>query len=97
MMPMLGRFLGYNQINVSSEDQHKTAFTTPKGTFAYSKMSFGLINASVTFKRAMNSSFRHLLNKIIITYLDDVTFLSRRCDLRLVLQRCREHSVSLNP
>ena len=33
-------FLGYNQIKVLPEDQEKTSFTTPGGTFMYTKMSF---------------------------------------------------------
>lgn len=56
----------------------------------------------VTFQRSMNSSFGHFLNKIIVIYLDDMIFFSRRRkkhlrDLKLVLQRCREHGMSLNP
>ena len=36
-------FLGFNQITVHLDDQEKTAFTTPWGTFIYAKMPFGLI------------------------------------------------------
>ena len=31
-------FFGYNQIQIKPEDQHKTAFICPWGTFAYRKM-----------------------------------------------------------
>ena len=34
--------LGYNHIVVHPEDQENTAFTTPWGTFMYSKVPFGL-------------------------------------------------------
>ena len=44
-MSMLDGFSGYNQILVHPEDQEKTTFTTPWGTFMQSKMPFGLINA----------------------------------------------------
>ncbi|KAH9303104.1 hypothetical protein KI387_014687, partial [Taxus chinensis] len=37
----------YNQIEVSPEDQFKTTFTTPWGTFSYSRMPFDLTNALV--------------------------------------------------
>lgn len=45
----LDGFSGYNQIMVHVEDQEKTAFTMPWGTFMYAKISFGLMNAGVTF------------------------------------------------
>jgi hypothetical protein len=102
MMSMLDGFSGYNQISVAEEDQHKTAFITPWGTFAYNRMPFGLINAGSTFQRAMNSSFGDLRDKIIVIYLDDLTVFSKKRgdhlkDLSLVLQRCRMHGISLNP
>ena len=40
----------YNQISIASEDQEKTTFTCPYGTFAFRRMSFGLCNAPATFK-----------------------------------------------
>ncbi|RDX95517.1 hypothetical protein CR513_21943, partial [Mucuna pruriens] len=39
----------YMQIHVVPEDQHKTTFTCPFGTFAYTCMLFGLCNAPSTF------------------------------------------------
>ena len=39
----------YNQIPVAPEDQEKTTFTCPYGTFAYRRMPFGLCNALATF------------------------------------------------
>ena len=46
-------FFEYNQIQIKPEDQHKTAFICPWGTFAYRKMPFGLKNAGATFQWAM--------------------------------------------
>lgn len=65
-------------------------------------MPFGLINAGATFQRAMDLSFGHLEDKIIIVYLYDLIVFSKRRkhhlrDLRQVLQRYREYGVSLNP
>jgi len=57
MMSMLDGFLGYNQIEVAQEDQHKTTFTTPIGVFAYNRMPFGLINTRATFQRVMGLTF----------------------------------------
>ena len=48
-MSMMDGFSSYNQVAVLPEDQKKTAFTTPWGTFMYARMPFGLINAGATF------------------------------------------------
>ncbi|KAH9294618.1 hypothetical protein KI387_038206 [Taxus chinensis] len=102
MLSMLDGFSGYNQIEVSPEDQFKTAFTTPWGTFAYSRMPFGLTNSSATFQWAMDFAFKGMMGKVIVVYLDDLTVFSKQrndhCDhLEQVLIRCREHGISLNP
>jgi ribonuclease HI len=77
MMSMLDGFSGYNQVLLKREDQLKTAFTTPWGTFMYLRMSFGLMNAGATFQRAMDFAFRDLIQKIIEIYQDDLTVVSK--------------------
>ena len=54
---LLDRFSSYNQILVHPDDQLKTTFTTPWGTFMYVKIPFGLMNASATFQRAIDIAF----------------------------------------
>lgn len=49
MLSLLDGFFSYNHIRVKDGDQHKTTFTTKRGTFAYAKMPVGLSNAGVTF------------------------------------------------
>ena len=44
----LNGYSGYNQIHIAHEDQEKTTFTCPFGTFAYRHMPFGLCNAPAT-------------------------------------------------
>ena len=60
-------FSGYNQIQIKLEDQHKTAFICPWGTFAYRRMLFSLKNAGATFQQAMTLIFHDL--KTIIEYI----------------------------
>ncbi|CAN6570903.1 unnamed protein product [Malus baccata var. baccata] len=52
----LDGYSGYNQIVIAPEDQEKTTFTCPFGTFAYRRMPFGLCNAPTTFQRCMDFS-----------------------------------------
>ncbi|KAM1079812.1 hypothetical protein EV1_014407 [Malus domestica] len=42
----LDGYSGYNQIVIAPEDQEKTTFMCPFGTFAYRRMPFGLCNLS---------------------------------------------------
>ncbi|RDY14455.1 hypothetical protein CR513_00474, partial [Mucuna pruriens] len=45
----LDRYFVYMQIHIAPKDQHKTTLTCPFGTFAYTRMPFGLCNAPSTF------------------------------------------------
>src|SRR4051812_41789003 len=45
----LDGYSGYNQIYIAPEDQEKTMFTCPYGTYAYRRMPFGLCNALLHF------------------------------------------------
>ncbi|XP_027182318.1 uncharacterized protein LOC113780741 [Coffea eugenioides] len=62
---------GYFQIATAPEDQDKTTFTCPFGTFAYRQMPFGLCNAPATFQRCMVSIFSEYIENIIEIFTDD--------------------------
>nr|GEU87325.1 hypothetical protein [Tanacetum cinerariifolium] len=49
----LDGYIGFHQIPVAPEDQEKTTFNCPFGTFAFRRMSFGLCNVPATFQRCM--------------------------------------------
>jgi len=57
----LDGFSGYFQIPIAPEDQEKTTFTCPYGTFAYRRMPFGLCNAPATFQRCMMAIFEDMV------------------------------------
>jgi hypothetical protein len=69
---LMDGFSGYNQINIAPEDQHKTTFICPWGTFAYRKLPFGLKNVGAMFQRAMSYSF-HDIKHIVQPYFDDLS------------------------
>jgi hypothetical protein len=46
----LDGYNGYNQILIALEDQDKTTFNCPWGTYAYRVLPFGFCNAPTTFQ-----------------------------------------------
>ena len=76
VMSFLDGFSGYNQVVVHPDAQEKTVFTTPWGTFMYTKIPFGPMNAGATFQRAMDLAFVGLKDKFMLIYLDDLTVYS---------------------
>ncbi|XP_050150502.1 uncharacterized protein LOC126625454 [Malus sylvestris] len=94
-------YSGYNQIVIAPEDQEKTTFTCPFGTFAYRRMPFGLCNAPATFQRCMVSIFSDFIEKIIEVFMDDFSVFGDSFDgclanLTLILKRCMETNLVLN-
>ena len=69
---MLEGFSGYNQIMVHLDDQEKTTFTTPWGSFMYVKIPFGIMNVGENFQRAMDIKLAKGKDNFIMIYLDDI-------------------------
>ena len=80
IMSMMDGFLGYNQVLVKEEEQFKTTFTTPWGTYVHVKMTFGLINAGATFQRVMDVAFHEYINKLMVVYQDDLIAYSKKVE-----------------
>src|SRR3989304_2860911 len=97
----LDGYSGYNQIEISLEDQEKTTFTCPFGTYAYRRMPFGLCNAPAMFQRCMLSIFSDMVERFLEIFMDDFsvfgsTFEECLHHLTLVLVRCKEKNLVLN-
>jgi hypothetical protein len=72
MISMLDGFSNYNQVLVKREDQLKTTFTTPWGTFMCLRIPFGLMNVGSTFQRAMEFSFRNMCSRVTLRVVGNV-------------------------
>ncbi|CAA7031625.1 unnamed protein product [Microthlaspi erraticum] len=88
----LDGYSGFFQIPIHPNDQEKTTFTCPYGTFAYRRMPFGLCNAPATFQRCMTSIFSDLIEEMVEVFMDDfsvygASFSSCLSNLCRVLQR----------
>ncbi|GBG75305.1 hypothetical protein CBR_g19937 [Chara braunii] len=92
---------GYHQLEIRKEDRYKTAFKTRYGHFEWLVMPFGLTNAPTTFQATMTTEFRHMLDRYVLIYLDDILVYSWSLDehvehLRTVLERLRQAKYKAN-
>ncbi|GKA03857.1 reverse transcriptase domain-containing protein [Tanacetum coccineum] len=97
----LDGFSGYFQIPIDPQDQEKTTFTCPYGTFAYRRMPFGLCNAPGTFQRCMMAIFHDMIEKTMEVFMDDFlvfgdSFATCLSNLDNMLKRCEDTNLVLN-
>ena len=97
----LDGYFGYHQVPIHPDDQSKTTFTCPYGTFAYRRMSFGLCNAPASFQRCMMAIFSDLIENIMEVFMDDFSVYGtdfNQCleNLDKVLKICQETHLFLN-
>jgi hypothetical protein len=69
-LSLLDYFLGYHQIWMNQEDEEKSSFITPFGTYCFRRMAEGLWNAGTTFTRMTAKMFKE--DKSISAYVDDI-------------------------
>ncbi|KAJ0465579.1 putative nucleotidyltransferase, Ribonuclease H [Helianthus annuus] len=97
----LDGYSGYNQIAIHPDDQEKTTFTCPYGTFAFRRMPFGLCNAPATFQRCMMSIFSDMVGDTLEIFMDDFSVFGSSFDtclneLSRVLERCVQTNLVLS-
>jgi hypothetical protein len=97
----LDGYLGFMQISIHLDDQYKTTFTCPYGTFAYRRMPFSLCNAPASFQRCMMAVFSEFIEEIVEVFMDDFsvygkTFMDCLANLDKILTRCAEVDLVLN-
>jgi hypothetical protein len=102
MLSLMDMFLGYHQIVVRTEDEEKTSFITPIGTFCFVRMPEGLKNAGCTFLRMIAIVLHPQLRRNILAYVDDIVVKSvqRRDhigDLAETFANLRAANLKLNP
>ncbi|GJV29786.1 reverse transcriptase domain-containing protein [Tanacetum coccineum] len=88
------------QISIAPEDQEKTTFTCPYGTFSYRRMSFGLCNTPATFQRCMTANFHDMVEDFMEVFMDDFSVFGNSfnfclANLDKMLARCEETNLVL--
>ncbi|RDX94146.1 hypothetical protein CR513_23502, partial [Mucuna pruriens] len=95
----LDGFSSYMQIHIAPEDQYKTTFTCPFGTFVYTRMPFGMCNAPSTFQHCMTTIFSDLLQDCREVFMDNFTVYAKSStdplytfdpEIELTLRRLRK-------
>ncbi|GKB17512.1 reverse transcriptase domain-containing protein [Tanacetum coccineum] len=97
----LDGFSGYFQIPIDPNDQEKTTFTCPFGTYAYRRMPFGLCNAHATFQRCMLAIFHDMIEESVEVFMNDFSVFENSFDTCLnnldkMLQHCKDAHLVLN-
>jgi hypothetical protein len=102
LMSLLACYSGYHQIRMKKEDEPKTSFITPSGTYCYLRMLEGLKNAGGSFSRMTAKVLYSQIGRNVLTYVDDVIVKSTKqenhiADLQETFTNFRKAGLKLNP
>jgi ribonuclease HI len=102
LMSLLDYYSGYHQIWMKKEDEPKTRFITPSGTYCYLQMPEGLKNAGGSFSRMTAKVPYSQIGKNVLTYVDGIIVRSmkqenRIADLQETFANFRKAGLKLNP
>jgi Reverse transcriptase (RNA-dependent DNA polymerase). len=102
LLCFLDAYSGYHQIRMAREDEEKTAFITPIGTYCYTTMPFGLKNAGPTFQRTTRISLGSQIGRNVEAYVDDLVVKTHNqetllLDLAETFESLRSARIKLNP
>ena len=80
----------------------KSAFITHQGIFEFNRLSFGMVNAAMSFEALMAKVLKNLNFKAALVYIDYLTIFSRDFDqhlhhLSLVFNNLRAENLKLTP
>jgi hypothetical protein len=64
-------------MDLYSDDKEETASTKGEGLWQLTVISFGVLNAPVTFDRLMETVLRELAYELCLVYLDDMIVIDR--------------------
>jgi hypothetical protein len=101
LMSLLDCYSGYHQIWMKKEDEPKTSFITPSGTYCYLRMPKGFKNARGSFNRMTARVLHSQIDRNVLTYVDDTIVKSTKqenhiVDLQETFANFRQASLKLN-
>jgi hypothetical protein len=102
LMSLLDCYSGYHQIWMKKDDEPKTSFITPSGTYCYLRMPEGLKNAGGSFSRMTTKVLHSQIGRNVPTYVDDIIVKSTKqenhiADLQETFANFRQDGLKLNP
>jgi hypothetical protein len=102
LMSILDCYSGYHQIWMKKEDELKTSFITPSGTYYYFWMLEGLKDAGGSFSRMTAKVLHSQIGRNVLTYVDDIIVKSTKqenhiVDLQETFVNFKQAGLKFNP